>query len=119
MAQSDGVVTDKPVQEGMRVDAGEALYRTADLSDMWLIAQVQEQDLGAIRPGEQAHASFFPGRAFDGKVDFIYPALSADTRTARVRIVKRAQTLVGGHTNRPSHLRRDQVLLLGATRLGE
>jgi Cu(I)/Ag(I) efflux system membrane fusion protein len=88
-APADGVVIDKPVQEGMRVDAGEALYKTADLSSMWLIAEVQEQDLGAIRPGERARASFvaFPGRAFEGKVDFIYPSLSAETRTARVRIV--------------------------------
>ena len=89
MAQADGVVTDKPVQEGMRVDAGEALYKTADLSEMWLIAQVQEQDLGAIQPGQIARATFvaFPGRTFEGRVDFIYPTLSAETRTARVRIV--------------------------------
>ena len=89
MALADGVVIDKPVQEGMRVDAGEALYKTADLSSIWLIAQVQEQDLGTIQTGERAHATFvaFPGRTFDGKVDFIYPTLSAETRTARVRIV--------------------------------
>lgn len=89
VAPADGVVTDKPVQEGMRVDAGEALYKTADLSDIWLIAEVQEQDLGAIQPGDRVRASFvaFPGRTFEGEVDFIYPALSAETRTARVRIV--------------------------------
>jgi membrane fusion protein, copper/silver efflux system len=89
VAPADGVVIDKPIQEGMRVDAGEALYRTADLTDLWLIAQVQEQDLGAIQPGESARASFvaFPGRPFEGKVDFIYPSLSAETRTARVRIL--------------------------------
>jgi Cu(I)/Ag(I) efflux system membrane fusion protein len=89
MAKADGVVTDKPVQGGMRVDAGQALYKTADLSELWLIAQVQEQDLGAIQPGQVARATFvaFPGRTFEGKVDFIYPTLSAETRTARVRIV--------------------------------
>jgi Cu(I)/Ag(I) efflux system membrane fusion protein len=89
VARADGVVTDKPVQEGMRVDAGEALYKTADLSDVWLIAQVQEQDLGTIQPGQIAQATFvaFPGRMFEGKVDFIYPSLSLETRTARVRIV--------------------------------
>ena len=89
MAPADGVVIDKPVQEGMRVDVGEALYKTADLSSIWLIAQVQEQDLGTIQPGEKARASFvaFPGRSFEGKVEFIYPSLSAETRTARVRIV--------------------------------
>ena len=89
LAQADGVVVEKPVQQGMRVDAGAALYRTADLSRMWLIAQVQEQDLGAVQPGQAARASFvaFPGRVFEGRVDFIYPALSTETRTARVRIV--------------------------------
>jgi Cu(I)/Ag(I) efflux system membrane fusion protein len=89
VASADGVVIDKPVQQGMRVDAGEALYRTADLSDIWLIAQVQEQDIGAIVPGQPARATFvaFPGRTFEGTVDFIYPSLSAETRTARVRIV--------------------------------
>ena len=91
VAQADGVVIDKPVQEGMRVDAGEALYKTADLSDVWLIAQVQEQDLGTIQPGQRARATFvaFPGRTFEGKVDFIHPSMSAETRTARVRIVLR------------------------------
>jgi len=89
VAPADGVVMEKPVQEGMRVDAGQPLYKTAGLSELWLIVQVQEQDLGAIMPGEQAHATFvaFPGRTFDGRVDFIYPSLSGETRTARVRIV--------------------------------
>jgi Cu(I)/Ag(I) efflux system membrane fusion protein len=89
VAPEDGVVIDKPVQQGMRVDAGAALYRTADLSDIWLIAQVQEQDIGAIVPGQPARASFvaFPGRIFEGTVEFIYPSLSAETRSARVRIV--------------------------------
>jgi Cu(I)/Ag(I) efflux system membrane fusion protein len=88
-APADGVVIEKPVQQGMRIDAGEALYRTADLSSVWLIAQVQEQEIGAIVPGQRAQASFvaFPGRTFDGTVEFIYPSLSVDTRTARVRIV--------------------------------
>ncbi len=89
VAAENGVVIDKPAQQGMRVDAGEALYRTADLGDMWLIAQVQEQDIGAIEPGQIARANFvaFPGKSFQGKVEFIYPSLSAETRTARVRIV--------------------------------
>jgi len=89
MAQADGVVIDKPVQEGMRVGAGETLYKTANLSSLWLIAQVQEQDLGAVVPGQAARASFvaFPGRTFEGRVDFVYPTLSAETRTAQVRVV--------------------------------
>lgn len=88
-APADGVVIDKPAQEGMRIGPGEPLYKTADLSTVWLIAQVQEQDLGAIQRGQVARANFvaFPGRTFEGQVDLIYPTLSADTRTARVRIV--------------------------------
>lgn len=89
MAPANGVVVEKPVQEGMRVEAGEPLYKTADLSSIWLIAQVQEQDLGLIKPGQQVSATFvaFPGRSFTGTVDFIYPTLSPDTRTGQVRIV--------------------------------
>jgi len=88
-APADGVVIDKPVQEGMRVEPGQPLYKTADLADVWLIAEVQEQDLGAVQPGALAEASFvaFPGRTFTGTVDFIYPSLSTETRTARVRVV--------------------------------
>src|SRR5260221_568312 len=51
VAPANGVVIDKPVQEGMRVDAGEAPYKTGDLSAIWLIPQVQGQDLAAIQPG--------------------------------------------------------------------
>jgi membrane fusion protein, copper/silver efflux system len=88
-APADGVVIDKPVQEGMRIEPGQALYKTANLADVWLIAEVQEQDLGLIRVGQKAQAHFiaFPGKSFEGTVDFIYPTLSPETRTARVRIV--------------------------------
>ena len=89
LAAADGVIIEKPVQQGMRINAGEALYRTADLSSVWLIAQAQEQDIGSVVPGQTAMATFvaFPGRIFEGKIEFIYPSLSADTRTLPVRIV--------------------------------
>jgi Cu(I)/Ag(I) efflux system membrane fusion protein len=88
-APADGVVIDKPAQEGMRIEAGQPLYKTADLTDIWLIAEVQERDLGLIAPGLKADAQFvaFPGRSFAGTVEFIYPSLSGETRTGRVRIV--------------------------------
>ncbi|TXH31778.1 MAG: efflux RND transporter periplasmic adaptor subunit [Rhodospirillaceae bacterium] len=89
VAPANGIVVEKPVQEGMRVEAGEPLYKTADLSTVWLIAQVQEQDLGLIQQGEQVSATFvaYPGRTFTGTVDFIYPTLSPETRTGQVRII--------------------------------
>ncbi len=88
-APTEGIVIEKPAVEGMRVAPGEPLYRTADLSTVWLIAEVQEADLDTIRSGEHARASFvaYPGRGFDATVDFIYPALNRKTRTARVRLV--------------------------------
>ncbi|MEE3624160.1 efflux RND transporter periplasmic adaptor subunit [Nitrospirillum sp. BR 11752] len=89
IAPADGVVIDKPVVVGMRVAAGEPLYRLADLSNVWLVAEVAEREVGLVRPGQAAHATLaaYPGRRFDGVVDFIYPTLSRETRTARVRII--------------------------------
>ncbi len=88
-ATEDGIVIDKPAQEGMRVEPGQPLYKTASLSPLWLIVEVQEQDLGSIKPGEKARANFvsFPGRTFEGTVDFIYPSLTPETRTGRVRVI--------------------------------
>jgi Cu(I)/Ag(I) efflux system membrane fusion protein len=89
LAPANGIVTEKDAVLGMHVDPGAPLYKTADLSSVWLIAQVQEQDLGQMKQGQAAHATFvsFPGRVFDGVVDFVYPTLDPATRTAKVRIV--------------------------------
>jgi Cu(I)/Ag(I) efflux system membrane fusion protein len=89
LAPANGIVTEKDAVLGMHVEPGAPLYKTADLATVWLIAQVQEQDLGQIKPGQKAHAIFvaFPGKVFDGTVDFVYPTLSPETRTAKVRIV--------------------------------
>jgi membrane fusion protein, copper/silver efflux system len=89
VAPRSGVVLDKPAVEGMHFNTGDPLFKIADLSTVWLLADVQEQDLGAIRQGQSARISFvaFPGRTFTGKVDFIYPTVTANTRTGRVRIV--------------------------------
>jgi Cu(I)/Ag(I) efflux system membrane fusion protein len=88
-APADGIVIEKAAIEGMRVETNSVLYRTADLSTVWLIAQVQERDLGGVAKGLRARASFvaFPGRTFEGAVDFVYPTLSVETRTAQVRIL--------------------------------
>ena len=83
-----GVVMEKKAVEGMRFMPGEVLYRIADLSVLWLVADVFEQDLALVRVGEpvRAHIDSYPDRAFDGKVAFIYPFLNSQTRTGRVRI---------------------------------
>ncbi len=83
-----GHVMEKMVQQGMRVMPGEPLYEIADLSTVWLVADVFEQDLGLIRIGEKVRISVnaYPGETFSGTVSFIYPTIAPATRTAKVRI---------------------------------
>jgi Cu(I)/Ag(I) efflux system membrane fusion protein len=80
---------EKTAIEGMHFNTGDPLFKIADLSTVWVLADVQEQDLGAVRPGERADVVFvaYPGRTFHGTVDFVYPTMMAATRTGRVRIV--------------------------------
>ncbi|MDR3533103.1 MAG: efflux RND transporter periplasmic adaptor subunit [Rhodopila sp.] len=84
----DGVVLEKTAIQGMRFAPGDTLYRIADLSNVWLLADVFERDLGQVRPGQDARIALtaYPDRKFTGKVTFIYPTLDPTTRTGRVRI---------------------------------
>ena len=84
----DGVVLEKNAIQGMRFAPGDALYRIADLSNVWLLADVFERDLGQVQPGQDANITLtaYPDRPFTGKVTFIYPTLNATTRTGKVRI---------------------------------
>ncbi|MGH9805977.1 MAG: efflux RND transporter periplasmic adaptor subunit, partial [Terriglobia bacterium] len=88
-APRSGVVLEKQAIEGMRINTGDPLFKIADLSSVWVLADAQEQDLGAIHPGDAANITFvaYPGRTFSGTVDFVYPTMMATTRTGRVRIV--------------------------------
>jgi len=90
-APANGIVLEKNAVQGMRFMPGETLFRIADLSMLWAIAEVPEQDIAAIRPGNRAEirVDALPGRTFAGKVEFIYPTLNAMTRTVPVRIVLR------------------------------
>jgi Cu(I)/Ag(I) efflux system membrane fusion protein len=87
-APADGIVLEKNAVEGMRFAAGEALYRMADLSVVWVVAEVFEQDLAWVPQDAPARITLpaWPDSSFDGVVTFIYPVLSRETRTVRVRI---------------------------------
>jgi Cu(I)/Ag(I) efflux system membrane fusion protein len=87
-APQNGQVVEKMAIEGARVMAGEPLYRLVDFSHVWVIAEIYEQDLPSIRPGlpVEVELDAFPGERFAGQVSFIYPTLTAETRTARVRV---------------------------------
>ena len=83
-----GVVMKKPVMEGMMVKAGDEMFRFADLSTVWVVADVSEQDIAQVKVGSAAKISFraFPGETFEGRVSFVLHELEMATRTAKVRI---------------------------------
>jgi membrane fusion protein, copper/silver efflux system len=83
-----GDVIDKRIINGQRVNAGDELYRIADHSQLWVIADVAESDLAALKIGTRAVVTVraYPMQRVEGKITFIYPHLRTETRTARVRI---------------------------------
>ena len=87
-APAAGVVLEKKAVQGMRFMPGEALYQIADISSVWVLADVFERDIGAVKLGQAAAARIdaFPGRSFSGKVGYVYPTLNPQTRTVPVRI---------------------------------
>ncbi len=87
-SRADGVVIEMMARAGMRFMPGEPLFQIADLSNVWIVASVFEQDLGFVRPGQAAAVTLaaYPGRTWAGRVSFVYPTVDPGTRTARVRI---------------------------------
>jgi Cu(I)/Ag(I) efflux system membrane fusion protein len=82
-----GYIIQKMVVQGMRVMPGEKLFDVADLSTLWVIADVYERELPLIKIGQEARItlSYFPDKAYVSQIDYIYPSLSTETRTAKVR----------------------------------
>ncbi|MEW6777293.1 MAG: efflux RND transporter periplasmic adaptor subunit, partial [Bdellovibrionota bacterium] len=84
-----GYVTEKSAVEGMRVEPGMKLYRIADLSQIWVIAQVYEYEAPLIRVGQRAWVTSPYGTVGtrEGRVDYLYPEIDPVSRTLPVRIV--------------------------------
>jgi RND family efflux transporter MFP subunit len=84
-----GYITQKNALPNMYVQPETMLYTVADLSDVWVLAQVFQSDAGKIKPGDPAEITVdaYPGRVFHGRVDFILPQLDMNTRTLPVRLV--------------------------------
>jgi Cu(I)/Ag(I) efflux system membrane fusion protein len=83
-----GTVVQKMAVEGMRYQAGDALFRIVDTSTMWVMAEVYEQDLGYVKVGDTANVvvNAWPDQPIEGRVTFIYPGVGKESRTARLRI---------------------------------
>ena len=88
-APADGVVMEKTAVQGMMVRPGEKIYRLADLSTVWVNAQIYEQDLAFVRTGQAARvrSTYGGDRVFAGKVDLLPPEVEPATRTAPARVV--------------------------------
>lgn len=87
-APADGVVVEKNVVRGSRVEPGTVLYRIADLSRVWVEGEVFEKDLALIEAGRRVDVTVdaYPGERLEGTVAYIHPTLSAESRTARIRV---------------------------------
>ncbi len=83
-----GTVLERNVTQGQYVTADTPLYTLADLSRVWVLADLYEQDLGQVRAGARATftADALPGRAREGRIEFVYPTVSPETRTLKVRL---------------------------------
>jgi Cu(I)/Ag(I) efflux system membrane fusion protein len=87
-APRSGVVVSTSVVEGSSRPAGTTLMRIADLSEVWVEAQVYEADLAMVSVGMPATVTlpYLPGQRFEGEIDYVYPFLDAASRTTRVRM---------------------------------
>ena len=87
-APQDGIVTERNAVDGQAFKAGDVLFRLADHSVIWVMADVPEGDVGSVRPDQAVtvRSKAYPGRVFTGKVGVLYPHLMKETRSARVRI---------------------------------
>ncbi len=83
-----GIVLEKKAVEGMRFTPGTSIFRIADLSTVWVIADVYERDLARVKVGQKVEVVIdaFPERKFEAKVTYLYPILNASTRTTPVRL---------------------------------
>jgi Cu(I)/Ag(I) efflux system membrane fusion protein len=83
-----GTIITRSVTQGDRIEPGTKLLDIADLSRVWVLADIYEYELPFVQLGQPATMtlSYLPGRTFEGRVSFIYPTLSEATRTVKVRV---------------------------------
>jgi RND family efflux transporter MFP subunit len=88
-APASGYITEKNVLPNMYAQPDTKLYTVADLSTVWVNAQVFQPDIGKIKPGDAAQITVdaYPGQTFNGRIDQILPQVDPTTRTVRVRLV--------------------------------
>ncbi len=89
LAPQSGIVSELNVRQGAYVQPGTTAMKLADLSSVWVLVDVYEDQVDWIRPGERAVMTlpYFPGKEWVGRVDYVYPTIREASRTGRVRLV--------------------------------
>ena len=87
-APFEGTVINKEVTEGQKINPGTSLLKIADLTNLWLMADVYEYELSKIKVGSTAEIkfNFRPWQTYNSRISFIYPTINPKTRTAKIRI---------------------------------
>lgn len=87
-APADGTVLKREIATGNYVNEGQEMYLLADLSIVWMQAEIFERDIGIVKEGQivEITSEAFPGVSFPGTVSFVSPTVQPETRTARVRV---------------------------------
>jgi len=83
-----GYITERNALPNMYAEPSTKLYTVADLSHVWVYAQVFQNDVGRVKPGDTAQITVdsYPGRTFSGQIEEILPQVDMATRTVRVRL---------------------------------
>jgi Cu(I)/Ag(I) efflux system membrane fusion protein len=86
-APSSGIVLKREALPGKYVEPGTTLYEVADLSTVWISADIYESEVASVKLDQPISVSFaaYPGETFHGNMAYIYPSLNAEARTVRVR----------------------------------
>ena len=87
-APSSGIVLKREALPGKYVEPGTTLYEVADLSTVWISADIYESEVAAVKLNQPASVMFaaYPGETFRGTVSYMYPSLNTEARTVRVRV---------------------------------
>jgi Cu(I)/Ag(I) efflux system membrane fusion protein len=87
-APQGGVITEHRVREGMYVTPEDAMFTIVDLSEVWVMVDIFEHQIDWVRPGLTAEIRTlaYPGRSWEGKVEFVYPEVHPQARTLRARL---------------------------------
>jgi len=88
-APASGFIMHKTIQAGSKIKAGSDLYHIADLTTIWVKAEIYEYEIPFVRTGLKVEMTLtnLPGRIFSGEIDYIYPILNPKSRTQQIRIV--------------------------------